>query len=407
MSEIYSTAADRAKQAVREVLCAAGGTQRVAIDVASKLNPRYKGSQLADFFERQNKALRSFCPLPPTEDVPDLTPGFSGGQCEDEAYTVVYQGFANGQPTTGELTTAGLGPIGIKDVPATNPDGSTSDNGQRFMTSKNPSGGVFETLLGSYSPTSGPQILSVTRNDGEPDDCGDPPPKPLPPDAPPPTDPRPQFPDVTINLPDIGPVVVAFAPVVGIIYADVDARIKIPVKVNVNIPAINFNFDIDFNIDLNDPDASPEPIPTEPEGDSDDRPVEPDCPLPPACDEEPEENPEGEADEDKRDAKGAEVVAATVLAVRNSDSTRATEIVQATAPNIQAPALGFINFVYETPEGEVLYSSDLPVKNVRTVIPAPDVGYECVRVVGTPNQGFDWELFEVTGIRNRGGSCGS
>lgn len=408
MSDIFQNAADIAKDAVRDTLCALGGTQRVALDVASKLNPRYRGSALERFYERQNRALKSFCPLPPQEDVPNVVPGFNGGQCPGAPYRVSGTWDLFGADGTLELSSSFsnqvvLGPISIRP--------SDTRPGQLFLFWTDSQGNPRENFLGGSSNTSKSIVLTsanVVRTDGMPDDCGNPPPNPLPPGSPTPTDPVRPSTDITIDLPDIGPNLVVFAPVVGIIYADVDARIKIPVKVNINIPAINFNFDIDFNVDLNDPTADPEPVPIEPETDDDGRNIEDDCPEPPECNEESEEEEPGDEDEDERDAKGTEVVGAIVKSVRNIDQTRATEISQDDAPNIWAPAIGFINFVYLEPDSDTeVFSSDIPVKNVNNVIRAPEVGLVCQRVVGTPNQGFSWELFQVVGRRNRGGCSGS
>lgn len=395
-----------AQDAVRDTLCALGGTQRIGIDLANKVNPRYRGSPLGRFIDRQNRALRSFCPVPPQEDIPDLAPGFEGGQCPGVAYTVTgtwdlfnSDGSLNLSSSFGAQQVLGPFTIGPSD---TNP-------AALFLYWTDSQGTPQENFLGGSGNTSRMIVLTsadVVRDDGQPDDCGNPPPSPLPPGSPPPTDPFRPGVDITIDLPDIGPTTVVFAPVVGIIYADIDARIKIPVKVNINIPAINFNFDIDFNIDLTDPTADPEPVTDEPGDDGSGRNTEDDCPELPECDDESEEEEPGDEDEDERDAKGTEVVAAVVKSVRNLQRTRATEILQDDAPNIQAPAVGFINFVYLEPDSDTeVFSSDIPVKNVNNVIPAPEVGLVCQRVVGTPNQGFDWELFQIVGRRNRGG-CG-
>ena len=399
MTELYRQARENAKEAARVVLCGLGGTQRIALDVIEKVNPLYRGSALQDFYERQNRALRSFCPVPDQPPIENLDPGFEGGQCPGVQYSVSgtwdlfnADGSLDISSTFGGAPT--FGPIEIR--------ASDTNPAALFVFGFDAQGNPQQRFVGGSSDTSQKIVLTsadIVRLDGQPDDCGNPPPLPPPPGSPPPTDPRPTFPDVTINLPDVGPVVVAFAPVVGIIYADIDGRIKIPVRVNVNIPAINLNFDIDFNVDLTDPEAEPEPVPTEPGTDDDNRPIQPDCPIPDDCIEEPDEEEPGTGDEDDRDSKGAEVVAAIVLSVRNTNPTRATEIGQLSAPAIYAPAIGFINFVYERESGQEVFSSDIPVKNVSNVIPAPNVGLKCIRVVGTPNQGFDFELLEVVGTR--------
>lgn len=396
--ELYEFARQNAYDAARSVICGASGIQRVQLDLVEKVNPLYRGSALQDYYERINRALRSACPVPEPEPIQDLNPGFEGGQCPGVQYGVsgTWTLFnANGSvditSTFANFTT--FGPIEIRP--------SDTNPAALVLFGFDAQGNPEQQSLGGSGNTSQSIVLTsaqVTRVDGQPDNCGNPPPLPPPPGSPPPTDPRPTFPGVTINLPNIGPVVVAFAPVVGIIYADVDARIKIPVRVNVNIPAINLNYDIDFNIDLNDPSSDPEPIPKPPKRDGDDRPVICDCPIPPDCDEIADEDEEGEEDEDNRRSKGFEVVAAAVLSARNTDPTRATEIGQNSAPSIYAPSIGFINFVYSTNDGSLLYGSDIPVKNVRSVIPAPYTGLRCIRVVGTPNQGFDWEIVSVAGV---------
>lgn len=409
MSDIFDEARRIAGEAARAVLCGAGGVQRVALDTVGKINPLYRGSPLSRLAEAQNRALRSFCPVPPAEDIPIQVPDFEGGQCP-EAYngTWIAEGTAavGGDFTSSSFFLNVLGPLSVV---------SGTEDGQQG--GKIPFGDIIDGNGVANRVYTGPEFVppndlggfsftlaNLGRVDGGPDNCGNPPPvvPPQPPGSPPPSDPRPSFPDVTINLPDIGPVVGVFAPVVGIIYADIDGRIKIPVTVNVNLPDINANFDIDFNIDLNDPTAEPEPIPRPPKTDDDDRPEVPDCPIPPDCSSDDEEETEEDPDEDETDEKGTEVVSAIVLSVRNADSTRATEIGQTDGPSIWAPAIGYINFVYERLDGGESFGVDLPVKNTNNVIAAPFCGLKCKRVVGTPNQGFDFEIITVTGPR---GGC--
>lgn len=407
--EIFGLASQNAYDAARQVVCGLGGLQRVALDVADKINPLYRGSPVQGFLERQNRALRSFCPVPEPGDIPVEVPDFEGGQCP-EFYngTWIAEGTAavGGDFTSSSFFLNVLGPLSV--VSGTEdgaqggkiPFGDIIDgNGVANRVYTGPEF-VPPNDLGGFSFT----LANLGRVDGGPDDCGNPPPivPPQPPGTPPPNDPRPTFPGIDINLPGVGTVNVVFAPVVGIIYADVDAKIKIPVTVNVDIPAIDVNFDIDFNVDLTDPTADPEPIPSPPPTNPDGRPEQPDCPIPADCgDDEPEETDE-DPDEEETDAKGTEVVSAIVLAVRNAESTRATEIQQNTAPNIWAPSLGHINFVYERLDGKDTFGIDLPVKNVNNVIAAPFMGLKCKRVVGTPNKGFDFEIITVTGPR---GGC--
>lgn len=405
--EIFEQARQNAYDAAQAVVCGLAGTQRVALDLTEKLNPLYRGSALQDYYERMNRGLRSFCPVPEPEDIPIQIPDFEGGQCP-EAYngTWIAEGTAavGGDFTSSSFFLNVLGPLSVASGTEDGTQGGQvpygdiiDGNGNAVRVYTGPEF-VPPNDLGGFSFT----LANLGRVDGGPDNCGNPPPTvpPQPPGTPPPSDPRPTFPPVDINLPGIGVVNVVFAPVVGIIYADVDARVKIPVTVNVNIPAINVNFDIDFNVDLTDPTADPEPIPAPPKTDDDGRPENPDCPIPADCEDgEPEETDE-DPDEDETDAKGTEVVSAIVLSVRNSQSTRATEISQTGAPNIWAPAIGYINFVYERLDGGESFGPDIAVKNVNNIIAAPFMGLKCKRVVGTPNQGFDFEIITVTGPRS-------
>jgi hypothetical protein len=247
-------------------------------------------------------------------------------------------------------------------------------------------------------------IVSVVRLDGAPDTCGSLPPTPGP--EYPPTDPRPTLPDVDVDFPGLPSITIPLIPVVGIVNVNVDGKITVPVTVNASFDLGGQSFDIDFNfdVDLGNPDAEPTVPPTEPPLDPDDRPAPPDCPPPPDCapgDEEDEEPDEPPIDpEDPEDEKEQEIKSVRVMSIVNPERSPATEILMTGgAPNIFAPRIGSVKFVYAVVPGVVAWSTDIDVKASNQIIPAPKTGLRCLGAVFSPGAGVEGETFFTRGRR--------
>jgi len=406
MSDIFDTAAQVARNAVPAVLCGAGGLSRLGQDIAGKVNPFYEGSLLDGYQTGVTNALRGFCPTPPAGEIPG--PGFQaqGGQCAGVRYRVSASVRISNTapPTAANYVTSTqnnifgqfYGPI------APRIQGAIAQFTYRTST------GVLQTYGLGSSATSGPdnfyppQFLSfsVERVDGQPDNCGDPPPVP-PPGVPNPNPPNPPGTDVTIDLPDIGPVVVSFTPVVGIAYIDADAEFNVPVTVNVDVGGQDINFDLDFDINISDPTQPPKPKPPDRPKNPDDRVDPPDCPPPADCRNEPDEDPPEEEPEDE-DPKEFIVTGAVALCVVDASTTRATEIAQVNGPNIWAPRLGYIRFKYETNRGDEVWGTDIAVKGTNFATEAPDLGVKCIGAVLNTERGVTGELILLRKKRTAG-----
>lgn len=396
MSTIFEEAARIAKEAVPQVLCGAGGLSRLGQDIAGKINPFYSGSLLDQYQSGVTRALQGFCPVPPVGPVPTPELPFEGGQCAT-AYTVSFTYRRIGQFNCLDAEVEYTSP------PITGPITSIRLGGNTGTTTCRP-GTIYRQVVASIPGDPAANLvqiggntwiyevfnISVTRVDGLPDECGNPPPV-FPPGTPTPNPPNPPPVDVDIDLPGIGPVVVALTPIVGIVYVDADAEFNVPVTVNVDVGGLDINFDLDFDVNLSDPTKPPKPAPPDRPKNPDDRVAPPDCPPPSVCINEPEED-EPANDPPPVDPKQFRVVGAASLCVVDISVATATEIQQEKGPNIWAPRLGYIRFQYETNGGEIVWGTDIPVKGTNFVVPAPDVGLKCIGAVLNTERGVAGEL---------------
>jgi len=382
MSEIFDEAARVAKEAVPLVLCGAGGLSRLGQDIAGKVNPFYSGSLLEQYQSGVTKALQGFCPIP--ADGAPVYPDqqFEGGQCAGVNYRVDYERGSSGSP----LSTFASYPGPIGNVTGPIPSGS----GYVWRSTYGPSATPWNLHFSFSTADQIARITSVSRTDGAPDTCGDPPPV-FPPGTPTPNPPNPPSVDVEIDLPGIGPVTVALTPIVGIVYVDANAEFNVPVTVNVDVGGIDVNFDLDFDVNISDPTKPPKPAPPNRPKDPDDRVDPPDCPPPSVCINEPEED-EPAVEPPPVDPKEFRVVGAASLCVVDLSMAVATEILQENGPNIWAPRLGYIRFQYVTNLGETVWGTDIAVKGTNFVTGAPDVGLKCVGAVLNTERGVGGEL---------------
>lgn len=407
MPSLAEAASSRAKEAVEAVLCAAGGIQRAANDFNGKVNPFYTGSRGEAITRRIENELAKYCPVPPPRNQPDAPPPFTGGQCPGVRYQVTWVNGAFGNQNL-PVVRVFPGPInGVDTV-------QTADNFGRPLLTFRLSYGSPASFAGMFGPALAENnpfafVTSVVREDGEPDTCGD---LPGPPGQPyPPTNPRPSFPDISVDFPGLPSVTVSLTAVVGIVNVTADGRISVPVTVNAqfDLGGQSFDIDFDFDVDLSDPNSDPVPRPVPPPLDPDGRPAPTDCPPPQEC--LPDEREDDEPDappidpESPEDEKELEIKAVRILSVVDSRLSAATEILmKGGAPNIFAPRIGSVKFVYSAGLGQVAWSTDIDVKATNQVISAPKVGLRCLGAVFSPARGVSGETFF---IRGRIAPCGS
>lgn len=396
MTTIFEEAARIAREAVPQVLCGAGGLSRLGQDIAGKVNPFYSGSLLDRYQSGVTGALQGFCPVPPVGPVPTPELPFEGGQCA-VPYTVTVDivWYSQSDPTRKVLTDRQvinqMGPVQgfqLKN-PLTISGSAVSTVYTLAVVNMN---GVERTLwsFGGFNGATAFENIRITRPDGLPDTCGNPPPV-FPPGTPAPNPPTPPPVDVEIDLPGIGPVIVALTPVVGIVYVDADAEFNVPVTVNVDLGGLDVNFDLDFDVNLSDPTKPPKPAPPDRPKNPDDRVEPPDCPPPQECINQPEED-EPEEEPPPVDPKLFRVVGAVSLCVVDLSVATATQIFQEKGPDIWAPKLGYIRFQYLLNDDAIVWGTDIAVKGTNFVTPAPDVGLRCVGAVLNTERGVSGEL---------------
>jgi hypothetical protein len=315
-----------------------------------------------DFVENTTKALRRLAGCDPAEDPEPPPPQFTGGQCVGELYKVSYltedrlsrpdncQEFGN--PITRNDLIGGaspyIGPIG----PITEVLTDAVTPGYGFQTIQVQTGGGlrFINLGGAQSRSYWKECgvsnrysnFVVVRANGDPDDCGDPPPV-YPPPAPINIDI-----DVTYNTDDGTEVTVTIPFIYAPITTDINGDFRIP---------FTFNFgDIEFSGDVNlEPnfDVTINP-PTGPRGT--DSPLT-DLPGP------DDEIPVEQAPPDER-VVGVVVQSALV------GEQQLTTIFTENIPQILAPRCGSVKFGYAI-AGRSFWSPDIDIKDLNCFIPCP------------------------------------
>lgn len=380
-----------APAAVGEVLCQIGGLASLGAGPFGPLqSPGTSNRLLSDL----GGVLAAACPVPPPLPEPPPPP-FSGGQCPGISYVV--------NITTEELErfdcTADtrtfnrtiVGPITdfrIRDPfeITTCPGGETGGFVLEALFDGNQNyGAVYQASQGNTVIT-GFTINSVTRADGQPDDCGDPPAPPTPPR--PPIVQPPQSPQIPTIDPDgnPGPPIVII-PKVGPIYVDIDGQISIPVVVNVEGNTVNNNISFpltvklpDFNVSFeygggggstNDPEGPEEPTP--PEGICCEPPL-------PELEEGEEENPDDPPPEEEEEIVRIQGI---VLVCSPDGGQRQNSTIFTAQPAVLVPRIATVQFEMRI-AGELYLSEETQIKSLRRYVAAPTdvdivrafVGYE-------------------------------
>jgi len=286
----------------------------------------------------------------PTENAPPLPPPpFAGGQCSvGYTVTVVYSDIRNGTPRAFDATRNVVGPIlGLGPFSASDGD----------LSILRPQGNVPLGLVSIPFPCSEfPEnftdckavISSIVRNDGLPDDCGDPGP-----DIP--DEPAPINVDIDVTYGPNNEFNITVPVVLAPVFINAKGELNIPVTVKVSP-----NFNITGNLEIfpgfefspsfpRGDDGGPitEPPPQNPTGPGTGDPEEPE--------EEPEEEPL--------------IIGVLVAAVAQSEP-RPSEIDQVSGPSIFAPRLATARFG-KLIANQIFWSEDIPVKGLRSYVPCP------------------------------------
>lgn len=351
------TFAEAVTEATRATFC---GILAVNDGINGFLEGIVEGGSLG--FQDATRALRRSVCNNSDDTVPIPSSEFTGGQCP-----VLYDGslrvsvVVDGQDLSFNANFFNvLGPIEgayLEPVPGQNSVryGVITESGQVFVGATSATG------------VQGVSINNVIRQDGQPDDCGDPPPPPIQPYVPGPTTVSITYEDnsqTTINE-DID--ITIFAPFVAI-----GGAIIAPVTISGNTFSLVGELQLtpEFKLNL-------EPSLTiGGSGQQDDPSEPPDYPVGL-----PDPGPS------KRVIVGAVVTATQVTLGRK------TEIEQGVNPDIFAPRIGNISFLIAT-DKDVAWTVDIPIKAVRQFVPCPFFG-GAVDVAATPELGFELDVRPV------------
>lgn len=315
-----------------------------------------------------------FCGVPPRDVTDEVAPQFSGGQCEDVLYVIEYDFRKTNAGTiqTGSSTTGGFGPIRKgPTVVETFPDGDTQETA--ILLTRDDEiplviGVKADPSIAEYT------ITSVTRADGQPDTCGDPPPSP--PESYDPSD-FTVSPPVTYDPPSGSPVAINPTFVYSPIQVDVDGSVKVPVKINIdadldlfaeiNLNTGDFNYVVDVDVTPPTPIEDPTETPVlEPPVSNPVTPVEP--------------------------IQGV-IIAVITRVVEIAPKYPGTSLPTATAgAEFYVPRLGTISFLCEGLNQSVpAWTVDIDVKYTEQIVYCP-VPWGAVAVSATSQEGISWTV---------------
>lgn len=227
------------------------------------------------------------------------------------------------------------------------------------------------------------RIVSVTRVDGLPDNCGNPAPPPVVPDPNPTGDDI----DITYDNDEGDTITNNFAITFGSAYIDINSQINIPVNIQNND---NSEFQINASLNLNTGDLnyyagnpSYPPGSGQPGKDA----YKPGNDLPPVPPTVPSTDPPPFPP--TSEAETEDIIAGAVVTVSEVPQD-ITVLFQSENPDIYAPNLGYIAFEIIVGESTA-WTSDIPVKNLRNVIPC-EWPAGAIDVKGTPRPGVNWDI---------------
>lgn len=316
----------------------------------------------------------------PDDDYGPEVP-FTGGQCDNVLYDVqTWRRFKTNAPVAATITNV-PGPIIDFRCYAASEVATSSQRVVGIETANEPSSAAEQLVNGNWlrAVESGggtlcgsdylTRIDGITRADGQPDDCGDPPGEEVPPFVPTPTTVNITYEDnseTTINEDidiTLGPVIVGIG---GILYA--------PVTIGTGDITLNGTVELapNFSVEL---------FPNGLFGGGGNT----DGPAPsPSVD-----DPEPEVPGDRRRIIGA------IVTVTNfsEDIARVTQVAQGESPDIFIPRTGNISFYIDTPGGQA-WTEPTPLRNVRQYVPCP-AREGAVDVAVTSGTGFALDVTPV------------
>jgi len=327
----------------------------------------YDFTSIGLVFPGQLEAFREWvCDFPGNEeDKGQIRPGSPGlgGKCPVlyDMNILVTRSLSFGGTTTIEIPWSATGPISNLRI------ASSGGNNSQVLLDAADGVNVVNSESVDVIQNISAEFLSITRRDGQPDNCGfiEPPEPPSWDDEIPDDDP--ENPPRPINIVPIIPVVLP------------GGGLSFPFTIN----GPNFTFNTTVRIGRGGAgggggNGECEPIEPIFGPEIQDGPIIPEEPL---------------TEEEQGEELPNVLLGVIITGNRSGTGTTATEIFQFSAPNIWAPRLANVTFRFRI--GDLLvWGSDIPVKNLNTFIPAPGP-FAAVGVAITPIPGFNLSILPV------------
>ena len=353
-----------------------------------------------------NQLYRWACNVePPSNPVQSSSP-FQGGQCPvvyRPKYTIV-QRDVNGNVTrtdTDPGATKIWGEI-RKPVRAFLANGTGSQVVVEYwgygsgLAPRATEDGVSYTQIAPYNPnTASVEVIDISyiRDDGQPDDCGNPPST----IVQPPDNWNVYSPTITYTTNNNVDVSVPLTFVYGFAYIDVNANLTIPFTLKLSP---TFNFKGTINMNTGDVHVDLFPSVTNNNGDtvynfpSDNRVYTTNNNY--HITNQPPPPPNGSGSNDSNlppNPQSQRILKGVIVTVTQNTGGKQTRLFQTSNPDIWVPNLGFVQFKIQA-DGVEAWTADQPVKSLRSFIPCQWEG-GAVDVRGTPQPGIQWALTPV------------
>jgi hypothetical protein len=398
MPSLLEQAGNAAVGAARTVICGGGG---FLLDNLPAIGPTGRAGR-----ELARGVHAALCDLPAPPSLGEPSPGVPApGQCPGVLYQIqvlatfssylrFFPDCAKGATDPTETLIYNVfAPFELRRIQFTGPNGCQLV-GYTLFDGPNPQRAV--SLTNNRHPDSTATIISVTRLDGLPDDCGEPG-HPILPPAPPPVPVPPDI-DLPVTPPGGGPDVdFNFSPRVGPVFIGVGGGLFIPVNVRINGPNINVDAPVSIPVNISLPDLN---INFPGQGGGGGAPDNPSAPAPPGppprpipgpprpicCDPRPEPGEDEPVDSPgpgPTPPPGRRLLGLIVRSSVQAGNQNATEIGQGGGDrNLFVPRLANVYFevVAENSSGQPVASSTtaIPIQVLRQYVPAP----ESVNVAG-------------------------
>lgn len=357
---------------LRGLYCATAGPVATGLSVLGSVYEGLGGEEQGEDLRAAGQLYRSAqqvaCNRTPDSVGGVIAPPFTGGQCPGVLYQFTYNPSPS-PPFSGNpiLSAAGRGPLTL--------DAGTDPNGGVFAIIRDQSGAGIASA-GTNDPDVDSielNITNMTRLDGQPDDCGDPPPE-VPPYNPEDWtfNPTIDYDDDDGNTVTINPEIVIQPNILGP-GGDLEVPFTVEFSPEVNLTG-NFNLNTGDLVINGGGNGSGQDFSG------------------------PQEEPQEPGEQEEQE----NIIGVRVISSEDGSGVETTEILQTGGnPNIYVPRTSTVAFRYKTGVSGSAWGTDLPVKSLNAVIWADRPAIE---VSVTPEPGWAIDVRRI--LEKRTTECG-